>query len=177
MFNVLSIGKSHWKKGYDYALDAFKLLKEQNVKFTYTIIGSINLELKYQIEELGLVSNVLVIEQLSLNKLQQVLKTSNLVLISSVKEETNNLALQAMAAQKLVLTTNYEGIEDVIINGENGFIIPTRDVEAMAEKMLEISKMSEEQKTKITKKAQKTTQKLLMEEQQNSNMLQLHQSL
>ena len=30
-FNVISVGRPHWKKGYNYALDSFKQLKDQNL--------------------------------------------------------------------------------------------------------------------------------------------------
>ena len=177
MLNVLSIGKSHWKKGYTYAIDAFLILKKQNIKFTYTIIGAANLELKYQIEELGLQNDVLVIEDIKFNKFQELLKTSDLILLSSVKEDVLEVVLPSMAVHKLVLATNFENIEDVIINGENGFVIPMRNVDAMANKMIEISEMSEDQKFTISAKALEIVQKQHSEELIVSGINDLYQSI
>ena len=80
---ILSVGRSHWKKGYTYALDVFKILLNQNFQFKYTIVGGVNLELKYQIKELGLDPYVNVIEQVSFDEVQRLIKTSNLLLLPS----------------------------------------------------------------------------------------------
>ncbi len=56
---ILSIGRAHWIKGYDYALQCCKLLKEKNLPFTYTIIGGAgDEELQFLIHDLGLQDSV-----------------------------------------------------------------------------------------------------------------------
>jgi colanic acid/amylovoran biosynthesis glycosyltransferase len=55
MFEIISIGRPHWKKGYQYALDACKILKDENIKFKYVIVGGAhNIELAYQVKDLAL---------------------------------------------------------------------------------------------------------------------------
>src|SRR5690606_22264857 len=52
---MLSIGRAHWIKGYDYALRSCKLLKDRKVCFVYTIIGGAgDEELQFLIDNLGL---------------------------------------------------------------------------------------------------------------------------
>ena len=176
-FNVISVGRSHWIKGYNYALDAFKLLKDQNVQFTYTIVGGVNLELKYQIVELGLENDIIVIDHVPFNEVQRLIKASDLLLLSSSKEGIANVVLEAMVAQKLVLTTNCGGIEEAVVDGVNGFVIPIRNVEAMAKKIFEISQISEDQKHKITTKALEIIQQQHTEELMVSGMIDLYESL
>jgi colanic acid/amylovoran biosynthesis glycosyltransferase len=176
-FDVISVGRPHWIKGYSYALDAFKLLKDQNFKFTYMIVGGVNLELQYQIAELGLEKNIRVIDHVPFDEVQRLIKASDLLLLSSTKEGVANVALEAMTAQKLVLTTNCGGMGEVIIDGVNGFIIPIRNVEAMAKKMYEISQISEEQKQRITIKALEISQQQHTEKLMVSGMIDLYRSL
>ena len=52
---LISIGRFHWKKGYHYALDALKMVKDQGIDFHYTIIAKGDQEeILYQIHDLGL---------------------------------------------------------------------------------------------------------------------------
>ena len=63
---LLSVGRPHWIKGYTYALKACKLLKEQGVSFTYTIIGAAkNEELQYLIKVYGLEAEVMLTSRVS----------------------------------------------------------------------------------------------------------------
>ena len=56
---ILSIGRSHWVKGYTYALEACSLLKKENFDFQYTIIGAeTDEELLFQRAQLELESKV-----------------------------------------------------------------------------------------------------------------------
>jgi colanic acid/amylovoran biosynthesis glycosyltransferase len=176
-FNVISVGRPHWVKGYNYALNAFKLLKDQNFQFTYTIVGGADLELKYQMAELGLENDIILIEHLPYNEVQRLIKVSDLLLLSSVKEGVANVVLEAMVAQKLVLTTNCGGMEEVIIDSVNGFLIPIRNAEAMAKKINMISQISEAQKHKITAAALETIQKQHTKELMISGMFDLYQNL
>ncbi len=36
---ILSIGRLEWKKGYEYALQAARMLRERGIHFEYRIIG------------------------------------------------------------------------------------------------------------------------------------------
>jgi colanic acid/amylovoran biosynthesis glycosyltransferase len=36
---ILSVGRLEWKKGYEYGLEAARLLKARGVPFTYRILG------------------------------------------------------------------------------------------------------------------------------------------
>lgn len=176
-FNVISVGRPHWIKGYAYALDAFKLLKDQNFQFKYTIVGGLNLELKYQIKELGLQEDVEVINHVPFEDVQKRIKASDLLLLSSTEEGVANVVLEAMAAQKLVLTTNCGGMEEVVVDGENGFVVPIRNPHAMANKIIEISKLSEDQKKKISSSALLTIQEQHTQDLMVNKMLELYQSL
>jgi colanic acid/amylovoran biosynthesis glycosyltransferase len=176
-FNVISVGRPHWKKGYTYALDAFKLLKDQKFQFTYTIVGGADLELKYQIAELGLENDIIVLDHVQYDDVEGLIKTSDLFLLSSVEEGIANVVLEAMVAQKLVLSTTCGGMEEVIIDSVNGFLIPIRNAEAMAKKINMISQISEAQKHKITAAALETIQKQHTKELMISGMFDLYQNL
>lgn len=172
---IVSVGRSHWKKGYHYALDACKLLKEQNVPFTFTIVGAKNyLELMYQIKDLDLENEVLLLDSLSIEDVQKEIQSSSVLLLPSVEEGIANVVLEAMASRTLVLTTNCGGMEEVVKHKVNGFVCPMRDVNTMANLLLHIHKLTSQERELILDNAQQTIEEQHTEKLMVSNMLKLY---
>src|SRR5690606_27843577 len=97
-FQIISVGRTHWKKGYTYALDACVLLKDAGFSFHYTIIGAIgDIELLYQIQDLGLEKEVTLSGALPFNKVQEHMQLAEVLLLPSVEEGIANVVLEAMA--------------------------------------------------------------------------------
>ena len=154
---ILSIGRSHWVKGYTYALEAFSLLKKDNFQFQYTIIGvDVDEELLFQKSELGLDSEVVFKKSLPFQNVLQAIRESDILLLSSVEEGIANVVLEAMATGTIVLSTHCGGMDEVIRNGENGFLVPIRNPKAIADTIKVISKLSKEEKETITINARST---------------------
>ena len=55
--------------------------------------------------------------------------------MSSDFEGLSNALMEAMLMGKICISTNYNGVEDLIEDGENGFIVPKGDIFGLAEKM------------------------------------------
>lgn len=176
--NIISIGRSHWIKGYHYALDACSILKERNVQFTYTIVGAQGyLELMYQIKDLGLENHVVLLNALPMNDVKQKIQASSLLLLPSVEEGIANVVLEAMASRTLVLTTNCGGMEEVIQDQVNGFVCPNRDAKAMANQIANIGEISFEEKERILDRAQQTIESQHTETQMVSRMLNMYKKV
>jgi glycosyltransferase involved in cell wall biosynthesis len=61
---ILSIGRQHWKKGYHYAIDACRILKDKGIKFRFIIVGGKpNEELLFQVNDLDLKDEVEFVEK------------------------------------------------------------------------------------------------------------------
>jgi glycosyltransferase involved in cell wall biosynthesis len=56
--------------------------------------------------------------------------------LASIEEGFGMVAIQAMACGLPVICTTNAGAADIIREGQNGFILPIRDVEAIKEKLL-----------------------------------------
>jgi N-acetyl-alpha-D-glucosaminyl L-malate synthase BshA len=69
---------------------------------------------------------------------EEVLSIADLFLLPSEKESFGLAALEAMACQVPVISSNAEGIPEVNINGVTGFVSPIGDVEDMAQKAIYI---------------------------------------
>jgi len=177
VFSIISVGRPHWKKGYGYALDAFKLVKNLGCDFKYTIVGGVNLELTYQIKELGLEHDIIVLNHVPFDEVQKRIKASDLLFLPSAEEGIANVVLEAMSTGVLVLTTDCGGMEEVVVDGINGFVTPIRNAHKMAKKILEISQISDNQKKQMTSKALETIHKQHSEELMIDGMLDLYSEI
>ena len=78
-------------------------------------------------------------------------KSAVMVLPSYYREGVPRTLLEALAMGRPIITTDSIGCRETVKEGKNGFIIPIKDVETLAEKMIymiehreELEKMSEE---------------------------------
>ncbi|WP_310992288.1 glycosyltransferase [Aequorivita marina] len=139
---ILSVGRAHWKKGYDNALRACALLKVRGIAFQYRIIGAAaEEELQFLIADLNLEDCVFLDDRLSQEAVYQQMQKASLLLLPSVEEGLPNVVVEAMALGLPVLASNCGGVPEVIENGVEGWLFPTRDVEAMAGGVVAFAKL------------------------------------
>ncbi|HEY3056295.1 MAG TPA: N-acetyl-alpha-D-glucosaminyl L-malate synthase BshA, partial [Thermoanaerobaculia bacterium] len=70
--------------------------------------------------------------------LEEILGGSDLFLLPSESESFGMAALEAMASEVPVIATRAGGLPEVIEDGVNGYLMPVGDVDAMAERAIEI---------------------------------------
>lgn len=178
VLKLISVGRSHWKKGYTYALDACNILKEKNIPFLYQIIGGrSNLELAYQIKELQLGNHVELLDRIPFTEVIDLFQSSDLLILPSVEEGVANVVLEAMALGTLVLTTDCGGMQEVISDGYNGFVIPIRDSKRMAAAIVKVNLLSENEKSQLIKNAYQTIHEQHTNNEMVLDMLELYDSL
>lgn len=71
-------------------------------------------------------------------KVEELLSISDLLLLPSELESFGLVALEAMACEVPVIATNIGGVPELVIHGENGYLAPVGDIEAMSEAALNI---------------------------------------
>jgi glycosyltransferase involved in cell wall biosynthesis len=175
---VISIGRSHWVKGYAYALDAFSILKKEKRSFHYTIIGIDNEEeLIFQRNQLNLKEEVTFQKSVPFIKVIEKIKTADIVLLPSLEEGIANVVLEAMALGTIVITTDCGGMEEVVKNNETGFVVSTRNSMQIANAILQVSKLSNEEYNIITKKARIIIEQQHTEEKMIKDMNALYNSV
>ncbi|MDC8000094.1 glycosyltransferase family 4 protein [Aequorivita todarodis] len=130
---IVSVGRTHWKKGYDYALRACKLLKEKNISFQYTIIGGAgDEELQFLVDDLGLQDYVNLEKRIPQKEVFRLIQEASLLLMPSLEEGIPNVVVEAMAIGLPVISTDCGGVPELIEEGVNGWMVPTRKPEAIA---------------------------------------------
>jgi len=156
--NIISIGRCHWIKGYTYALDVMHALRNDNIDFHYTIIanGKDDENLNFQINDLKLDGFVTFINGLPHKEVIKKLTQSDLLILPSFEEGISNSVLESMALGIPVISTNCGGMNEVIEDGVNGFIVPVRDVDQMSNTIKKIINMNEKQIIKMINNAKKS---------------------
>lgn len=64
------------------------------------------------------------------------LKRCSIFVLPSYREGTPKAVLEAMACGRAIITTDAVGCRETIIDGENGYLVPIKDIEALADKMI-----------------------------------------
>ncbi|MFH1904554.1 MAG: glycosyltransferase [bacterium] len=136
---IVAIGRLHPQKGHEYLLRAARkiILKMGNLKFLIVGDGPMKESLESLSERLGIKENIVFTG--NREDIKDMLYLSDLSVISSIREGFSNVVLEAMACEKPVVATDVGGNKEIIIDGENGFIVPSRDEDALADKMLTLA--------------------------------------
>lgn len=133
LLKILSIGRAHWIKGYDYALQACKQLKEKNIPFHYTIIGGAgDEELQFLVDDLGLKNYVVLEKRKPQSEIFSLMRKASLLLMPSLDEGVPNVVVEAMAIGLPVISTDCGGVPELITKYKDGWLVPTRNPQALA---------------------------------------------
>jgi glycosyltransferase involved in cell wall biosynthesis len=124
------------RKGIPYLLQAFARLKHPNKRLT--IAGAIQDDIRALLSTLP-TDNVAFTGALPQSQLAKKMSASHLLVLPSVEEGLALVQGQAMACGCPVLATTATGAEDLFTDGQQGFIVPDRDVDALTQRMQQIA--------------------------------------
>jgi glycosyltransferase involved in cell wall biosynthesis len=135
-FDVLFVGGVNIRKGVPYLLQAFARLIHRNKRLT--IVGHCDPPMKRWLCERGLLKNqdaVTFTGALPQPELKKVMSRSHVLVLPSVEEGLALVQAEALACGCPVIGTYNSGAEDLFTDGEEGFVIPIRDVDALVARM------------------------------------------
>ena len=135
-FEVLFAGQVSIRKGIPYLLHAFARLKHLNKRLT--IVGGIQDHMRALLTTLP-TEDVVFTGALPQPQLAKKMSTSHLLVLPSIEEGLALVQGQAMACGCPVLATTATGAEDLFTDGQQGFIVPDRDVDALTNRMQQIA--------------------------------------
>ena len=150
---ILMVARLLWSKGIREFLQAVPIVKKAHPETKVLLVGGldsndeaiskIDLELavkKYDIEYCGHADDV-----------RPFLARCSIFVLPSYHEGLPRSVLEAMAVGRPIITTDVSGCRETVIDGINGFLVPPKDGEALAEKLIRLiedsslcNKMAEE---------------------------------
>ena len=138
---IVSIGRLIEKKGFSDLIRACDLLKKQGRDFRCEIIGEgpLENELRRQIAELGLKSQVTLAGPRTQTQIVQQLAEASVLALSSVvdpdgaRDNLPTAIMEAMAAGLPVVSTTVGGIAEMVAHGGTGFLVEPHHPVALAD--------------------------------------------
>ncbi|WP_442844672.1 glycosyltransferase family 4 protein [Leeuwenhoekiella sp. H156] len=138
-FNIVNIGTLIRKKGVFQLAKIFNCIHEKFPKATLTLIGndapdvytncpSTWLLMQKAFTETAL-QNVIYLGKVSYDKVQVEIKKAHVCVFPSLAETLGMVTLEAMALRKAVVNTNMGWAQDLITDGEDGFLHHPDDIE------------------------------------------------
>jgi len=129
---ILSVGSLLECKGFEYLIEACRILKDEDIYFKCTIAGGGKLEqsLKSQVSSHKLEDKVKFTGYIKQDQLIPLYKEADVFVLAMVPEihwGIPNVLLEAAASSVPVICTMLPSIPELVKDGETGFIIPAKD--------------------------------------------------
>jgi D-inositol-3-phosphate glycosyltransferase len=144
----LFVGRLEPLKGVDTILEALVVIRiwrpEIFHSMRFIVVGGSDptdterLKLTHLVDELGLDANVQFAGAKSQAQLLDYYAAANAVLMPSDYESFGMVALEAMASGTPVIASNIGGLAFLVKDGITGYLVPTRDPDSLAHRMIEI---------------------------------------
>lgn len=130
---ILYVGQVTYRKGITYLLEAIDELSDREVHLT--IVGAYNPSAWYvkkystneKIEFKGLVT---------LDKMTKIYSEADVFVIDSIAEGMAQVGIEAMTCGVPIICSHNSGIDDIVEDGVNGYIIPCCNVDALRRKII-----------------------------------------
>ncbi len=145
---AVTVGMLTERKGYPNLLESVVVVKKNGCKVKFLWVGESSKEtlLIYnaKIKELGIKDSVI---YLGFRKdISDILINSDLYICSSVNEAFPLVVLEAMSEGLPVISTNWGGASECVVDKETGFIVPVNDPVKLGEKIIELCTNEEKRK-------------------------------
>ena len=166
-FQVVTTGTLNWKKGYEYALSALRRLLDRGIPAHLNIIGEggERPRILYTMHDLELETHVRLLGHLPPEKVRDHLQRADVFVLSSLSEGISNAVLEAMACGLPVVTTDCGGMREAVTDGVEGFVVPMRDPDAMADALACLAAAPEQRRAMGTAGRQRIVEEFTLDRQ------------
>ena len=135
--SFLLMGRLIRDKGVIEYVEASRIIRRKYPEVVFRIVGWIDSN-PAAVAENQLLSWIKegIIEYMGkLEDVRPAIEASSVYVLPSYREGTPRSVLEAMAMGRPVITTDAPGCRETVVHGENGFLIPVRDVSALVRAM------------------------------------------
>jgi colanic acid/amylovoran biosynthesis glycosyltransferase len=146
LFKMITVGRLVELKGQAFGIKTVKILKEKGYEVSYSIIGSGKelATLKQLVKELNLIDSIHFYGSQKQGEIKELLKEQDLFLMTSTidkdqrREAFGVVSLEAQAMGLPVVGFKSGGFPETLIEGETGITVKDKDVEALANVILDL---------------------------------------
>jgi glycosyltransferase involved in cell wall biosynthesis len=140
---LITTGRLAPLKGWKFMIDCFILFEKEvsNSKFYFIGEGEEYKKIQDYIAKNNLTEKVLLVGEKKSEEIALFLNASDLFIMGSYKEGWSTSLIEAIACGIPACVTNFSSAKDIIIEGENGYVIDEHNTEMFAKGMLRAVEM------------------------------------
>ena len=134
---LVVVGRLVEQKGHLLLIEAARLVRAHGHDFKLMILGDgpLRKELEDAVEHYSLANQIEFTGSISTDRLYEEIKNARALVLPSFAEGLPMAIMEAMALHRPVITTFIAGIPELVIPGENGWLIPAGSIDALADAM------------------------------------------
>lgn len=125
-------------KGVEYLLEAVPLVRAAVPAATVMFVGDGPLRPLMERRAAALVRGGAVAFLGLRSDVPEILKLSDVAVLPSLNEGMGRAAVEALAAGRPVVASRVSGIQDIVVDGETGFLVPPADPRALADAVVRV---------------------------------------
>lgn len=150
------IGRLIEEKGYNEFVAAARIVKQKYPDVNFLVLGGYDLNYPKHIskEQIQHDSDEGTIEYLgTTNDMLSMYRRKGIVtcIPSYYSEGLNRSLMESCAVGKPIITTDHPGCRETVVDGENGYLVPVKDVDSLAKAMIKYIELSDEDKQRMSK--------------------------
>lgn len=159
---IVTVARLHWIKGLEYVLEALALLRQRGIEFEYHIIGDGDdyKRLYFAAHQLNITDVVFFHGKQSQSFVNDFLSKADLFIMYSLDEGFCNSVLEAQAMGCLTIVSSNPALMENVLDGETGFVAPSRNSNALANSVENVLNLPSEEKGRIRASAMKRVKEI-----------------
>ena len=135
---IIFTGTLHSVKGVNYLIQGMDIIKQKGIKAKLLLVGDgeDREALMRLTEELELEQDITFAGRVSNEKVPEYMFASDVFVLPSLSESFGIVILEAMASQLPIIATNVGGLPEIVKEGVNGFLVPPKNPDELAKKII-----------------------------------------
>ena len=139
--NILFVGRAEKRKGLNYLLEAYPLIKREMPQSRLVIVGPETRKKYGALAHKIALPDIVFTDYVPNEALPAYYQTCDIFCSPATGGESFGIVLlEAMAASKAIVASSIEGYAGLINNGVEGLLVPPRDIHSLAEAIVKLLK-------------------------------------
>jgi glycosyltransferase involved in cell wall biosynthesis len=138
---ILYVGRLRDYKGIMYLISAMSKISRNDSTAKLVVVGGDQGEkqnVERMIEELSLQEKIDLVGEKSPEDVLDYMVSADIFVLPSLREGFPNVFLEAMGSGLPIVSTNVDGLPEIIADGINGFLVPPKNADQLADKVCQL---------------------------------------